>query len=546
MSRREGVMGTPRDFDNRPIVPGRISSEGVVSLALQPPPRKRAGTINATPVAIAAPEQATSYTYSHTNGSTAESLGVNVCAAMGSYLPSPALPNSSLSISAKPKERRTRTSWSSVSTYGSNDQSPSSPDDSKPRRWSRRSSLTHRMSSPYPPRGSPPSSPRSPFVRTPSIQHPYASESNSLSRSSSFGSGQSRVLELHGRQFSSKRASGSSVQSFSTGSTTQGPSGVMGHKACLPSPKPRSGHRMSVPPPQRPAPNSALPPTPSEEGASSAPVQSQAIAIQKTSFRESFAMRGKRLSTTPPTLPPSSSLPPRPDEPGFRTQFISHRRSSSQGNPNESISSFSTLRSSPTRGKAPFPPPNTPLPPPPSASPIMSAPSSPTRPVSTIKKRFRILSSPPSASPHSFPFISPIEIPTTSSYNPYAIPESPIRPAPIGGPITTMQNDPSFLMMSPPTPSATSPRSSPVEADPPGLSPPPRRSSRQVNPPDVEKLQKEIEPSVKAVLTMSSDEEAPSSPAPAPPPEVDDFASLLVPAVRSSDHSAVSLVDVRI
>ena len=60
----------------------------------------------------------------------------------------------------------------------------------------------------------------------------------------------------------------------------------------------------------------------------------------------------------------------------------------------------------------------------------------------------------------------------------------------------------------------------------------------------MEKLQKEIEPFVEAV--SASIEESPSSPAPAPPPEVDDFASLLTPAVKSSDHSAVSLVDVRI
>lgn len=64
--------------------------------------------------------------------------------------------------------------------------------------------------------------------------------------------------------------------------------------------------------------------------------------------------------------------------------------------------------------------------------------------------------------------------------------------------------------------------------------------------PDVDNLQREIEPSVEAVLATASDEDSPSSPAPAPPPEVDDFVSLITPAVRSSDHSAVSLVDVRI
>lgn len=536
-------MSIHRDFDGRHIVPGRVSLEGVSSPSLQPPPRKRAGTVNGVAFSVSSPEESTSYSYAHANGSTAESLGVNVVVrGLGMLSASPPMPSTPLSQSIRPKDQRSRTSWSSVSTYGSTDQSPSSPDDVKPKRWSRRGSLTHRMSSSYPPHASSPPSPKSP-LQAPSIQHPYASESNSLSRSSSIGSGQSRVSELHSRPFSSKRASGSSVQTCSTASTTQGPSGMM-FKSTFQSPKPRSMHRVSAPPPQRPAPSSALPPTPSEGGTNSSLAQpAETLTIPRTSFRESLTLRGKRLSSTPPTLPPSSVLPPRPDELGYRITTDGHRRSSSHGNPNEPIAPSNNLRSSPTRGKAPFPPPNTPLPPPPSSASDFSASSSSPRPVSSIKRRFRILSSPPTSPPYSLPSIPLLDIPTTSSFNRYAIPESPIRPAPIGEPIidTTVQNDLSFLMMSPPTP----PKISVVDIDPQGLSPPPRRSSRQVSAPEVEKLM-EVEPSVEAVLASDSNEGALSIAAPAPPPEVDDFVSLLTPPVRSSDHSAVSLIDVRI
>lgn len=539
-------LGIPRDQERRPNVPGRVSSEGATSPSLQPPPRKRAGTVNAVTVSVSAPEEPASYSYAHANSSTAESLGVNVGIKSPKLLtPSPPLPTTP--PPSRFKDRRGRASWSSVSTYGSNDQSPSSPDEAKPsRRWSRCGSLSQRMSPPYPPPASPPSSPKSVVMRTPSLHHPYATEGTSLSRSSSVGSGQSRVSELQVRPFSARRASGASMQSFSTASTTQAPSAAISNKSILPSPKPRSSHHASAPPPQRPAPMSALPPTPTEEGTSTAAVSiqpTQSLPIPRSSFRESLTMRGKRLSSTPPTLPPSSVLPPRPDEPGYRPPVNTHRRSSSQGS-NIPTSSLNSVPSSPTRGKAPFPPPNAPLPPPP--SPGSPAPSSPTRQASTIKRRFRILSSPPTSPPQSAPPMPPIEIPHTSTF-PFdhnAIPESPIRPLPIGEPITTMQNDPSFLFMSPPSP----PRVSPMDdIDPQGLSPPPRRGSRQVSTPDTEKLQKDLEPSVEVMLDAASDEDSPTSPAPAPPPEVDDFAPLLAPAaIRSSDHSAVSLVDVRI
>jgi len=381
----------------------------------------------------------------------------------------------------------------------------------------------------------------------PSFQHPYASESNALSRSSSLGSGRSRMSELHARPFSSKRASASSVQGSSTTNVSQ--VSAMANKPILSSVRPRSTHRASMPPPQRPAPNAALPPTPAENGANAAPSTTlsppaQSLPTPKT-FRESLTLRGnKRLSTSPPTLPPSSSLPPRPDEPGYRPPVHGHRRSSSQGNSNPLTLPANSIPSALVQNQIAVLPPNLVLPTSPRSPQTTTAPSSPTRSTSMIKRRLRILSSPPTSPPKTAPPMPPIDVDPDSSFNPISIPESPINTTPIGEPITTLQNNMNFLLMSPPTP----PRLSLIDDTPQGLSPPPRRSSRQVSAPDTEKLQKEVVQSVSVDIAASescSDEDNPDSARP-PPPEVDDFAPLLAPTVRSSDYSAVSLVDVRI
>ncbi|KAI0338910.1 hypothetical protein BDW22DRAFT_1362216 [Trametopsis cervina] len=538
-------MGRPREVEDRHIIPGRVSSEGITSVALQPPPpRKRAGTVNTVTVSVSGPSELTPslYSYSHANSSTAESLGVNF-GVKNSNLLTPPLPETphtpNTAVPQRPKDRRTtRASWSSVSTYGSGDQ-PSSPDETRFRRWSRRSSVPHRMSPPYPSISSPPSSPLSQDIPVPSVHHPYASENGSLSRSSSLGSGHSRVSELHvPRPFSSKRASVNSTQSWSTSSTNSPPT-MINNKPLLPSSRPRSAQRVSMPPPQRPAPSSALPPTPGEGSERSTPSSSTTQLSPPTTktFRESLILRGnKRLSSASPFLPPSVELPPRPDEPGYRPPANGHRRTSSQGTPTDTA--FGGL----VRSKAPLPPPSTPLPPPPETATPVTAPSSPTRSASTITQRLRILSSPPTSPPQTAPPRPPIDTPEPF-FTTLSIPESPVIPAPIGEPITTLQNDPNFLSLTPLTPQ----RDSPVEIIPQGLSPPPRRSSRQVATPDKEKLQAEVEPPASTGLTdeFSGDDQATDSPAPPPPPEVDEFASFTLP-VRSSERSAVSLVDIRI
>lgn len=529
-------LGRPRDIDERFIPPGRVSSEGIASVALQPPPpRKRAGTVNTVTVSVSSPPEApSSYSYAHANSSTAESLGVSLGVRNSSLL-TPPVPVTPLASTTRPKDRRTRASWSSASTYASGEQSPSSPDEAKSRRWSRRSSLPQRMSPPYPLVSSPPSSPKSQEIRAPSFHHPYASESNSLSRSSSLGSGRSRMSELNVRPFSSKRASASSMQGSSTSHATQ--TSAVVSKPILASVRQRTSHRASMPPPQRPAPNVALPPTPAENGANAAPSTTpspptQSLSTPKT-FRESLTLRGnKRLSTSPPTLPPSFSLPPRPDEPGYRPPVNAHRRSSSQGNPNPLILPANSIPSALIQNQTSVSPPNLSLPPP---------PSSPTRPTSMIKRRLRILSSPPTSPPKTAPPMPPVDVDPDSSFNPISIPESPINNTPIGEPITTLQNNPNFLLMSPPTP----PRLSFIDDTPQGLSPPPRRSSRQVSTPDTEKEAVQSV-SVDLVVGESCSDDDTADFARAPPPEVDDFAPLLAPTVRSSDFSAVSLVDVRI
>ncbi|KAI0795321.1 hypothetical protein BC629DRAFT_318357 [Irpex lacteus] len=78
-------FGRPREGRERHSVPVRVSSDGITSIALQPPPpRKRAGTVNSTTlsVSVSSPTDSSpstpTYTYSHTNTSTAESLGVSM------------------------------------------------------------------------------------------------------------------------------------------------------------------------------------------------------------------------------------------------------------------------------------------------------------------------------------------------------------------------------------------------------------------------------------------------------------------------------------
>lgn len=634
------------ESDANPSVSSSSSTTpiGTGSPSLQPPPRRRAWTSGGPGNSSSKDSESrnvfsgnsySAYPYSHANGSTAESLGVKHPYQNGTLSPSFMMaptPNANTTPTAeghkktKDRERKTRMSWSSVSTQASGEVTPAdnqhggsgglSNGSSLGRRWSRHGTFSHRLT---PPTGSPNSSAPSPHShsnqqtpRNSTARHPYAAERPPSRSSSLRSSPQSLVLDL--RPLSPKRASGSSVQSFTTGSSHSRSPGLFS------SPRSGSTHRVSIPPPQRPAPLSALPPTPgddllsaSSQGSTSTatPVSilrpPQSAPATKTSFRDTLTLRAHRLSLSPPSKPPSSTLPPRPDEPGFNRPQTHHRRTASNGSVGNG-SPLATIPASPTpMESSPYPPPNGPLPPTPifssslsgSLTPVSSIVSptgttmmtttstnapTPTRPTLSIKRRLRILSA-PTPSPPSTPDLSAssqqfftssasplppqqstsFQTPTSatstsnsssSSCTPAvsALPTSPfdassyqgmqsqsgsvqpvslgipadssVPPTPIGGPITTFQNDPNFLLMSPPTPplppntpSAMNgnmnlplplrthiPISSSLhhhshhhhhrhemsDHDSPGvitsLSPPPRRGSRRISTSDKEKL----------------------------------------------------------
>lgn len=557
------------------------------SPSLQPPPRRRAYTASGTPPS-SKPFGETGYTYSHTNTSTAETLGVrhNGSAFLSPRAPSLA-PSSSTSHTTSPspaspsprssptlsnralhpeqngggsiqsvshsqqekpqREGRKRFSWSSASSFGSGEArgepQPAALEFGSMKRWSRQGIMLPKRLSP--PAGPPPTTPphnhatlppSPPSNRTSFRQqqrHPYAVDSPP-SRSPSTRSTNSPHSIMSGLQSFSKRASvsGSSVQSDSTVGTTHShvptPGATLGSPQLHPlqtSPqRPRSSHRTSMPPPQRPVPSIALPPTPGEEHANGelftrtlprpAPLPERASGYPrrpphsapafKSSFRESFSLRSHRFSLAPPTLPPSTKLPPRPDEAPTDQVLVHHRRSTSSG-------------SGPL---APIP-----------ASPIVFDPQAPpnvaihtipgassSRPTSLLKRRLRLLSSPSPMPPPSNPLPNPPS-PAPSTINPYKLPRTPsgeVAPGtPIGEPITTLQNDPSFLLTTPPTPLLSSPQMIPLPrngsfsaAPPPeqspdsggivSLLPPPRRASKQIN-------MLRVEPSPERVVRVEGD-----------------------------------------
>jgi hypothetical protein len=239
-----------------------------------------------------------------------------------------------------------------------------------------------------------------------------------------------------------------------------------------------------MPPPQRPAPNFAPPPAPEQDTSSLKPPDSPRSSL--SSFRESLTSRS-RISLLSPKPPPSSVLPPRPDE---RERRPSHRKGLSSGS-NLSSSLFAI--------------PGSPRPASPSQPPSDGSPSRPpSPPVSLLKQRLRILSSPSPAAP-------------TESFSTHAasrarsstVTGSP-PPTPIGEKIMNLQSDPSFLLFySPTTPTLPRPTEPPPipprsDARPPpvrnhefdrppppeshnsspqmtSLSPPPRRMSAQIS-----------------------------------------------------------------
>lgn len=300
-----------------------------------------------------------------------------------------------------------------------------------------------------PPTGPPPSAPsrgaRSSGSPSPVFEQDFLQRNGSSRRETSSG-GTSIMGSQHPY---SNRVSGSSVMSIRTNSTGHS---FLGSK---------------VPPP-RPPPNFSPPPAPTDIPDGGMPA---------SAGRESFISRSHRLSLVPPAAPPTQSLPPRPDEPGYR-----HRRShSSEVNstsglypiPASPSSSPLSPSSSSLISHPPAPPPSGPLPPTPNSD--RDLPSSRNSRRSSLTHRLRILSSP-----------SPAPMTQNSEQEPMIDAARPL----IGEPILSHPDGypPMFLNMSdtPISPSIPPflPAPSPLQleqkhdVEPTPLSPPPRRNSR--------------------------------------------------------------------
>ncbi|KAH7885339.1 hypothetical protein F5I97DRAFT_1928733 [Phlebopus sp. FC_14] len=392
------------------------------------------------------------------------------------------------------------------------DDSPSrNPSTSK--RWSRQA--VHIPKRPRPPSGPPPSIPycpdrdhRASFTLHPHTLHPYAADrppSSASSNSYTYGRPSPQSVSPLSPTFR-KRTSDSSAYSVSSASTSAsramarmsetlggsmpsvGPSVGTGRSpramslsapGLSPMTHTGSAKRRSMPPP-RPAPSFAPPPAPGSETLSTFPL------TQRKSLRNSIAQRALRLSLTSPKPPPSTDLPPRPDEVEYNQ---SHRRSTSNGNAAATTTSeLYSIPASPSRLSSTLSQMSSPTNQPPGSS------ASSTRSMS-IKQRLRILSSPSSPT-----FTPPGPVSTLNldddTHRPSRV-QTPHSFA-LGEHITTMQNDPSFLQLSTPvTPTApkppprspfrplpsTSPSLHPFEPEQEFISlspPPPRRFSKQV------------------------------------------------------------------
>ena len=486
-----------------------------VSSPLQPPPWRKQSTgpaavtqsLPQSQVDLSEPDSGT-YRYLHTNMSAVESFGVH-----NTHPPSRRSANGtrpSLDLSSRRDSQKSGSlNGSGVVTGGSvkgslgsggGEKKPRPPSwtstssnnesaTSGPKRWSRQGVLPKRLT---PPSGALPSIPVSgveeeaattPRVASP---HPYSFDrERSPSRSSSYSTPNSPANSLLNSNANSpqnafsttsflKRQSGSSFQSAtstsnvssqmhtrtSTGSGT-GNSGVGSYIS-------RSAlsiqNRLSLAPPQRPAPNTALPPTPTELEPRDSPsglfnAGPPSPPSSKSSFRDSLTQRALRLSLAglPQKTPPTTGLPPRPDEPPFTE---GHRRSNSAGA--SSIGTMSRPTTLYTIPGSPGPAEGDPgvLPP------VLTERERQQNTLNlNLRQRLRMLSAPPSTTAPTTP------PPTTPPSNPpvsaqlLAADQTIVKPRMegedsygsvhtrflVGEPITTMQNDPSFLLMSTPT-----------------------------------------------------------------------------------------------
>ncbi|KAI5986128.1 hypothetical protein EDD15DRAFT_1595211 [Pisolithus albus] len=295
---------------------------------------------------------------------------------------------------------------------------------SSSQRWLRKiSTLPQR---PAPPSGPPPSVPEVESAQSAlhlHVPHPYAADELASSVSSNSRTDTSPHSTSSLAQSLWKRASTSSAYSVNSWSTSDSravaePTTTLSASILsLPNPtgsKIAAPKRRSMPPP-RPAPTHAPPPAPIAERVvvpQSPPPPKQQPSPDSSPqapkpLRASVAQRALRLSLTSPKPPPSTGLPPRPDEPGF---FRGHRRSSSN-------STAEGPRISSDLPSIPGSPPHSPSRlssvgqprPPSSASSVRSL---------SIKQRLRLLSAPSSTSPPPTPSGSNSPLPSTQQQSP--------------------------------------------------------------------------------------------------------------------------------
>ena len=488
-----------------------------VSSPLQPPPWKKQSmtpssatrSLPQSQVDLSEPDPAT-YRYLHTNMSAVESFGVHnthppsrrsVSGARPSLDASPSrdsygsgsVNGSGIGLGGSAKgslgvggggERKTRPpSWNSASSI-------TESITSGPKRWSRQGALPKRLT---PPSGALPAIPTSGVdegpVTTPRLAspHPYSFDRDrSPSRSSSYSTQNSQPNSSNSNAnspqngFSAtflKRQSGSSFQSAAstsnvssqahTRTSTGSGNGSVGSYIS------RSAlsiqNRLSIAPPQRPAPNTALPPTPTERdsrnslsGILSSDSPSPSPSSPRSSFRDSLTQRALRLSLAgvPQKTPPTTNLPPRPDEASFFAE--GHRRSGSGG-----VTRPTTLYTIPGSPSPTDSHPNL-------VPPVLIEKERQQNLLNlNLRQRLRMLSAPASTgvpvdslsatSPPNSAFSAQLLAADQTILKPQMEREDGYGSVHtrflIGEPITTMQNDPSFLLMTtpaipPPTPPA--------------------------------------------------------------------------------------------
>ncbi|KAF9649939.1 hypothetical protein BDM02DRAFT_3185884 [Thelephora ganbajun] len=489
-----------------------------VSSPLQPPPWRKQSTgpssatqsLPQSQIDLSEPDSAT-YSYLHTNMSAIESFGVHNTHPPSRYSMSGTRPSLDLTSHGNSQgsgmtaggsvkgslggvgggEKKTRPpSWTSTSSITESIAGG-------PKRWSRQGVLPKRLT---PPSGALPSIPVSgteeevnttPRVASP---HPYSFDGERTpSRSSSYSTQNSHAGSLSNSNLNSpqngfsttsflKRQSGSSFQSAtstsnvssqmhtrtSTGSGT-GNSGVGSYIS-------RSAlsiqNRLSLAPPQRPVPNTALPPTPTEQDSqNSSPKSLNATPpsplspSSKSSFRESLTQRAMRMSLAgmPQKTPPTTNLPLRPDDPSF---MEGHRRSNSSGG--LSIGGTSRPTTLYTIPGSPSPAEGDPDALPPA---LIEKERQQTTLNLNLKQRLRMLSAPASTTTPTNPLPPTLPSNPSASTQLLAADQMILKPQTegedsygsvhtrllIGEPITTMQNDPSFLLMNSPMISSPTP-----------------------------------------------------------------------------------------